>query len=176
MTNVRRIFVLVVAAMLMPLWPSVGMAAGVSVVVCASADGMPLEGDSTARDFVGCSNAINTGESAVKLDDEGGRLGSGRIVVDPYRIIKVLDSTSPLWREAFYLNREIEVRIFYWAKSEKGEPTVIWEVEITDGRVQAIEADVSGGIPIEIISIVFGRIIWKDPVNRLEFEYCPACL
>lgn len=136
------------------------------------ANGQDIKGESSQFDLgrEGSIECLQFKDSVRTARELGSRAAVGRRVHEPIEIIKRIDCSSPLLAKALCRNEKVEGTFKFFRPNPSGDGTTeqFFTVEITDGRIDAIERFSPDAIdpasakipPMETVRIVYHTIRW----------------
>jgi len=121
-----------------------------------------IQGDVTAPGFEGCIGVLNFGEAIqMPLDvtsPDAGRT-TGNPTASPFRLIKSLDRTSPVWRDKLLTGTSIAELTINFVTNQNLDR--YFEIKLTDALVAEISMTTDqNGVPTEVISIEAAQVQW----------------
>lgn len=152
-----------------------------TVHLSLKANGNTIDGESTQLDLdraktIECLSFRDSVRTAREL---GSRAAVGRRVHEPLEIIKRIDASSPLLAKALCRNEKIEGSFRFYRPNPSGDGTTehFFTVEITDGRIDAIERHSPSAIdpasskepPLETVRFVYHSIRWVYEPSGAEY-------
>ncbi len=162
MTVQRRISWLAIATTIACLALFSARAEAAQIFMCTDP---PIKGDSQVKGFEDCIEVISAGASiTVPVDlSAGGGGGAAKANFTDYKLVKRMDSSSPVFRILAAKGQQIsEVNISF--RSEVEPFHVFFEVNLAPVVVTSVSMafDASGGqtVPVEVIGFAFAKIIW----------------
>jgi len=132
-----------------------------AVFACANNE---IQGDATAPGFEGCIDVLSFGEAIqIPVDTTAGTgHTAGTPNVGPFRLIKPLDRTSPVWRDKLLSGAEVtEVTITFTTTGDQGFD-IYFEIKLSNVLVSEISmTNDQNGVPTEVISLDAASVEWS---------------
>jgi len=124
-----------------------------------------IQGDATTQGFEGCIAVVSVGE-LLEMPLAAGGTGETRStttpVYRPFRLIKQLDRSSPVWRDKLLTGTLLtsDLRITFTTNGEAG-PLPYFEIMMAGTLVTAVSMTADAdGVPIEVISLNPLQVEW----------------
>jgi type VI secretion system secreted protein Hcp len=137
-------------------------------------NGKDVKGESTQVSMgrEGSIECISYEESVSAARETGTNMVTGRRQHQPIRIVKRIDSASPLLMKALVENEKVEGAFKFYRPNPGGDGTTeqFYTVEIKEGNVASvkqfvqdtIDSDTAGLPPLEMVEFVFKDIVWRN--------------
>lgn len=137
------------------------------------ANGKDIKGESTQTSMgrEGTIECIAYEEAVSAARETGTNMVTGRRQHQPIKIVKRIDSASPLLMKALVENEKIEGQFRFYRPNPSGDGTTeqFYTVEIKEGNVASVKqyvpdtilADSAGLPPLEQVEFVFKDIVWR---------------
>lgn len=127
-----------------------------------------INGDATTQGFTGCIDVLSFGEGLQLPLGTGTGTGAERTtenpLAKPFRLVKPLDRSSPLWRDKLLTGTEVnEVTIsFTMINTQTGNLVPYFEITLGNALVTEISMTAGqDGVPTEVISLQALQVDWK---------------
>lgn len=133
-----------------------------AIYVCTNSE---IPGDVTAEGFQDCIEVLSFGEAIqMPLDATTGGASrtTGNPVASPFRLIKPLDRTSPVWRDRLLTGTAVgEVTVAFVTVAGDGALRKYFEVRLGSAVVTELSMTADGsGVPTEVISLDALQVDW----------------
>ena len=124
-----------------------------------------IEGPSRDDEFKGCIEVFQAGEGVFRrITIAGGIRESTLVSFEEFRVVKLMDITSPLWRAKVALGEVIRRIDFFFTRLIAGDPDrIFWKTELGNVLVSSVineGIDLEGG-GLETLTLNFTNIAWS---------------
>ena len=134
----------------------------------AKVSGNGIPGDTTVKEVASepvadCIEVLSLNESLSQDVDASIGLPNGRTAVQPFRLVKRIGPSTPIWRDALLKGLALEgVFRIYGRNPDDGNTVKVMEIEFLNALVTDISltASPSSQQMAEVVSVLASRIVW----------------